>query len=301
VVLVDGVLVGIGTKNMLLAQVTDVHLGFDPDNPSEFNRKRLDQVIKDLAAMEPQPDLLLATGDLVDRGDLASYRRLANAFSQCPFPVWPIPGNHDQRDNFLTVFPHIPLVEGFIQYELQLDGLRLLLIDTLEDGRHGGAFCATRAAWLRARLTDKPDMPTAIIMHHPPVEVGIEWMNTHPEEQWVAEFAGAIAGFTNIVSIICGHVHRSISIAWRGTAVSVCASTAPQVALNLSAIDPDKPDDRPMIIADAPSYALHFWNGRELVSHFESSDEHVMLAKYDKSMQGLVRMLLAERPTEAKP
>ena len=28
---------------MLLAQVTDIHLGFDPDNPSEFNRKRLDQ------------------------------------------------------------------------------------------------------------------------------------------------------------------------------------------------------------------------------------------------------------------
>ena len=28
---------------MLMAQITDIHLGFDPDNPAEFNRKRLDQ------------------------------------------------------------------------------------------------------------------------------------------------------------------------------------------------------------------------------------------------------------------
>ena len=26
---------------MLVAQITDIHLGFDPDNPAEFNRKRL--------------------------------------------------------------------------------------------------------------------------------------------------------------------------------------------------------------------------------------------------------------------
>ncbi|MEY2926352.1 MAG: hypothetical protein RL367_829 [Pseudomonadota bacterium] len=281
---------------MLLAQVTDTHLGFDPDNPSEFNRKRLDQVIGELAAMRPRPDLLLATGDLVDRGDADSYRRLVNAFSQCPFPVWPIPGNHDERTNFTAAFPHVPVVDGFIQYELMLDGLRLLLIDTLEDGRHGGAFCDVRAAWLRARLSEQPLVPTVIVMHHPPVEVGIEWMNTHPDEPWVIRFAAAIAGFTNIAGILCGHVHRSISVGWRGTSVSVCASSAPQVALDLTMMDPDHPDDRPMIIADPPAYALHFWNGRELVSHFQTSDEHVMLAKFDTSMQGLVRMLLNERP-----
>ena len=72
---------------MLMAQVTDIHLGFDPDNPAEFNRKRLDQAIKMLCEMTPQPDLLLATGDLVDRGDQDSYRRLENALSVVPFPV----------------------------------------------------------------------------------------------------------------------------------------------------------------------------------------------------------------------
>jgi hypothetical protein len=51
-----------------------------------------------------------------------------------------------------------------------------------------------------------------------------------------------------------------------------------------------------MIIADPPAFALHKWNGRELVTHFDTADEHTMLAKFDARMQPLVRALMAERP-----
>ena len=281
---------------MLIAQVTDVHLGFEPNNPSEFNRKRLDQVINQLSSMTPRPDMLLATGDLVDRGDSYSYERLKEAFSACPFPVWPCPGNHDQRDNFMDCFPYVSTVDGYIQYEVETSALRLLVLDTLEDGRHGGAFCHVRADWLKARLSEKRDMPTAIVMHHPPVEVGIDWMNTHPEEPWVKRFAAAIEGASQIVGIICGHVHRPISVGWKGQTISICPSTAPQVGLDLRPMDADVPDDRSMIIADPPAFALHLWNGRELVTHFDNVDDHMMLAKFDGKMQGLVKSLLGERP-----
>ncbi len=280
---------------MLIAQITDIHLGFEPDNPSEFNRKRLDQVVRQLSTTEPRPDMLIATGDLVDRGDSASYRRLKSAMENLPFPVHYCMGNHDERGNFLEWFPDVPSNGGFVQYALESGDLRILVLDTLEDGRHGGAFCEARADWLRARLGEKPDQPTLIVMHHPPVEVGIEWMNTHPEEDWVTRFAGAIAGHQHIVGIICGHLHRPISVGWQGKTVTICPSTAPQVALDLAPIDPENPDGRPMIIADPPAFALHWWNGRELVSHFDNSDEHVVLARFDATMQGLVRMLVNER------
>ncbi len=283
---------------MLVAQITDIHLGFDPDNPSEFNRKRLDQVLRILTTMRPMPDLLLATGDLVDRGDSESYRRLKNALSICPFPVWPCVGNHDQRDSFAEHFPEIPVVDGFVQYEIDAGDVRFIVIDTLQEGRHGGAFCDTRARWLRDRLAEQPTRDTMIVMHHPPVDVGIEWMATHPDEPWVARFADAIAGHAQVKAIICGHLHRPISVAWRGTTISICPSTAPQVALDLAPIDPDRPDNRAMIIADPPAYALHKWNGRELVSHFDTADEHTMLARFDVKMQPLIRTLMAERPDE---
>jgi len=281
---------------MLIAQVTDIHLGFEPDNPAEFNRKRLDQVLRQLSAMKPRPDMLLATGDLVDRGDGESYRRLRNALDGCPFPVFYCLGNHDVRENFVQWFPETPTADGFVQYEHETPDLRILFLDTLEEGRHGGAFCETRADWLKARLAEKPDAKTLIIMHHPPVEVGVEWMNTHPDEPWVRRVAETIDGHDQIVGIICGHLHRSITAGWRGKTIAICASTAPQVALDLSRIDPEQPDGRPMIIADPPAFALHRWNGQELVSHFDNADEHVVLARFDAKMQDLVRSLLSERP-----
>jgi len=281
---------------MLIAQITDIHLGFEPDNPSEFNRKRLDQVLRYLIDGPNRPDLLLATGDLVDRGDEASYRRLANALSVCPFPVHFCMGNHDDRANFSAQFPNIPVDDGFVQYVVPLDGLRLVVVDTLDPGRHGGAFCEARVAWLKARLEEDRNTPTIIIMHHPPIEVGIEWMNTHPDEPWVTRFSDAIAGHPQVQALICGHLHRAIVAPWQGATVTICPSTAPQVALNLTPIDPDTPDNRPMIIADPPAFALHRWTKNGLVSHFDTADEHVTLAKYDETLQPLVRSLIAERP-----
>lgn len=282
---------------MLIAQITDIHIGFEPDNPAEYNRKRLDEVLDVLIDGPNRPDLLLATGDIADMGDAASYRRLATAFSRCPFPVWPSVGNHDLRDPFNTQFPGLLDANGFVQYAIELDALRLVTIDTLEEGRHGGAFCEARAAWLDAELAKAPDTPTYIIMHHPPVESGIDWMNTHPDEPWVTIFTEVVRRHPQVRGLICGHLHRSVTVSWEGRTVAICSSTAPQVSLDLRPIDPEKPDNRPMIIAEDPAYALHHWNGRELVSFYDHAGAHTMLAKYDERLQPLVRELKAERPS----
>jgi 3',5'-cyclic AMP phosphodiesterase CpdA len=281
---------------MLIAQITDIHIGFDPDNPAEYNRKRLDEVLDVLIEGPNRPDLLLATGDLTDRGDDDSYRRLVTAFSRCPFPVWPSVGNHDLRDSFHARFPGFDDGNGFVQYTVELPDLRLVTVDTLEEGRHGGAFCEQRAAWLDAELAKDSGKPTYIVMHHPPVESGIEWMNTDPDEPWVGAFTDVVQRHPQVRGLICGHLHRSVTVAWEGRTVAICSSTAPQVSLDLRPIDENHPDDRPMIVAEDPAYALHRWNGRELVSFYDHAGAHTMLAKYDERLQPLVRELKAERP-----
>ncbi|MBX9815150.1 MAG: phosphodiesterase [Sphingomonas sp.] len=281
---------------MLIAQITDVHLGFEPDDPAEYNAKRLNRVLRCLIEGPNRPDLLLVTGDLADRGDADSYRRLANALSPCPFPVHCCLGNHDDRANFRAHFPDAPFVDGFNQFVVALEGLRLIVLDTLEPGRHGGAFCALRADWLAARLAEDPLTPAIIVMHHPPIEVGIDWMNTHPEAPWVRRFAAAIEGQAQVRALICGHLHRPVAAPWRGTIIAACAATAPQVTLDLRPIDPEAPDHRPLVVADPPAYALHRWSGGALVTHFDTASEHVMLAKFDRKHQGLIATLMREAP-----
>lgn len=281
---------------MLIAQITDIHLGFDPNNPDEFNRLRLDATLDALRGLDPRPDLVLVTGDIANDGDDSqSYQRYREAIVDLPFPAYPLMGNHDSRDPFREQFPEVPDVGGFVQYAIDDHPLRILALDTLEAGRHGGGFCEIRAAWLSDRLDEAPDRPTLLALHHPPIATGIGWLTEDPDAEWIARLRAIVAGRSNIVAMVAGHVHRPIITGWAGTTLIVCPSTAPQVALDLSPIDPEEPDGRAMIIADPPGYALHLWDGSQLISHFDTAEDHETLARYTPKLQPLVRMLAREK------
>ncbi len=285
---------------MLIAQLTDLHLGFEPDNPSEFNRQRLDAALAWLARQSVQPDMLFLTGDLTDRGDVASYERLREAIAACGFPVHLCTGNHDDRAALRQVFPEVPEADGFIQYVVDTDAVRFIILDTLDDGHHGGAFCATRATWLRARLAEVPGQPVMIVLHHPPIDTGIGWMTAGEDEPWVQALHAAIGERAN-VTMICGHIHRAIATSWHGRMLMVSPSTAPQVALDLAAIDPDRPDERAMIVAEAPGVALHLWTGAAFVTHVATAVEYPVLARYTDSLQPLVQSLHDEHLGATSP
>jgi 3',5'-cyclic-AMP phosphodiesterase len=179
---------------ILVAQITDLHIGFDRDNPHELNVRRLDLVIDHLNSMRQKPSLLLVTGDLVELpDDVHAYRHMVSLVGRWRGPViWAI-GNHDGREAFRAVLPQVPTDEhGFIQYEMDHGDVRWIVLDTLYEGRHGGMICDRRAGWLEQRLGERKDVPTIIILHHPPVDTGIDWMSALSCESWVQSPATSI-------------------------------------------------------------------------------------------------------------
>lgn len=278
---------------MLIAQLTDLHVGYHGDASDEPNLVRLNAAIDWLKAQGRAPDLLLLTGDLTEHGDVASYERLRDAIAGLSFPVHLCVGNHDDRAALLRVFPETGSADGFIQYVVDRPEARIIVLDTLEPGHHGGAFCDIRADWLRARLAEASDKPVLIVLHHPPIDTGIAWLTTHPLEPWVAMLDAAIGDRADI-TMICGHIHRSITTRWRGRGLSIAPSTAPQVALNLSAIDAEKPDGRAMIVAEAPGVALHLWTGESFVTHHAAAAQAPVIASFDAGIQPFVRQVQAE-------
>ena len=284
---------------MLIAQITDIHIGFDPGNPDEHNMERLRAVLDRLNSAPNRPDLLLMSGDLTEFGDGESYARLAEAVRDCPFPVWPMTGNHDEREALLAAFPQTPSEGGFVHFVLDLGYLRLIVLDTLEPGRHGGAFCEARAQWLSAQLAVDPARPVVIAMHHPPFESGISWLDSDAREPWIARFAATIADHRQVRAIISGHLHRTIHTLWNGVSLTVCPSTAPAVALDLNPVDPERPDGRDLITDEAAAYALHRWDGERLISHFETVPPARVFARFDAKLQDVVRIIHNERPGAA--
>ena len=280
---------------MLIAQVTDVHIGFHRNAAEDLNLARLHAVLSALVDRPDRPDLLLLTGDLTEHGDDASFAALAQALSALPFPVWPIAGNHDRRAGLAHVFPQVPQDGGFLHYAIEADDLRILMLDSTEDGRHGGAFGAARRDWLRGELTAHRQRPTIIVLHHPPFVSGIDWMDPAPDEPWIARLDEAVAGQEQVRAILCGHLHRPAASLFAGIPVIACPSSAAALALQTGAIDPEVPDGRAMIVDEAPGFALHRWDGQRLVTHFGQARGPTVLARYDAGLQPVVTMMRDER------
>ena len=281
---------------MLIAQMTDIHIGFAPDErPEEYNRVRFRATLARLLDAPNKPDMLVLSGDITDNGDLDSFEKTAALLAECPFPVWPMVGNHDTREALVAAFPQVRLEGEFLHYAVEAEGMRILLLDTLESGRHGGAFCQARAIWLTAQLDAAPDTPTLIFMHHPPVVSGIEWMDPAPDEAWIQRFGSVVEGRRQILAIHCGHLHRPLATTFRGIPLHVTPSVAPLVAMDLRPIDKHVPDGRDLITTEPPTYAIHRWDGASLVTHYERVSDWRVLAHYTGSLQAMIQDMFAER------
>jgi 3',5'-cyclic AMP phosphodiesterase CpdA len=280
----------------LIAQMTDTHIGFaGAEGSAELNEERFRAVLARLVEGPNRPDMLILSGDITDRGDAASFERTAELLAGCPFPVWPMVGNHDSRDALFAAFPQVTGDDDFAHYVIEDKGLRIVLLDTFEDGRHSGAFCERRRAWLAARLDETPDTPTLIFMHHPPVASGIEWMDPGPNEPWVERFSDAVRGRSQVLAIHCGHLHRPMTARFAGIPLGVAPSVAPLLGLDLRPVDPDRPDGREIIVAEAPGYALHRWDGANLVTHYGRVADWEVMARYTPKLQPMIQGMMGER------
>lgn len=253
---------------MLIAQISDLHIGFEGQSNPCSNSARLADVLHALQSMKRQPDLILATGDLVETGAVWSYQALQKALKGLSIPIYFGLGNHDDRAPFQTVFPNISFDAGFLQYAIEDRPVRIIMVDSLKQGQHGGDFCGARATWLDKKLSEQPERPTLIALHHPPIVAGIDWIGARADDAWLEMFTPIIAKHKQIRHVISGHIHRPIVKQFAGTTLSVCPAIAPEVGLELADIDPNTPDGRALLRASKPGFSLHDWDGESFTTHF---------------------------------
>jgi len=251
---------------MLIAQITDFHIKARGKRAYRVvdTAQCLADAVAALKALEPAPDIVVATGDLTDFGRPEEYALLRELLAPLAQPAYLIPGNHDERDALRRAFcgdAYFP-GEGFLHYTVEDRAVRLVALDTVIPGEGGGRLCFDRLAWLDATLAAAPERPTVIIMHHPPFATGIAHMDAIGLEGADA-FGQIVAQHRQVERILCGHLHRSIQARIGGHATaSTAPSTAHQVALDLS------PRGTAAFMMEPPGYQLHLWRPEVgLVTH----------------------------------
>ena len=251
---------------MLLAQISDLHVrpeGQLYKGVVDSNRM-LQEAIAHLHGLDPRPDLVLVTGDLVDEGDPAEYAALRTLLARCELPYLLIPGNHDSREALHDAFSrhsYLPSRGAPMHYVIDAHPVRIVAFDTTVPGEHHGDVDDSSLAWLASTLDGGRDRPTAIIMHHPPFACGIPYLDKYMC-RGASRLAGIISRFSNVERVLCGHVHRPMQLRWAGTIVCACPSTATQIALRL------RPDAAPASYCEPPACLLHWWQpGTAMITH----------------------------------
>lgn len=228
---------------MIVAQLTDLHLVPRGQlcQGQVYTCANLERVIDRLKALVPAPDVVLITGDLVDRGSMEEYRLLRELLDRLPMPYYLVPGNHDHRARLLEVFTerdYLPPPDSTdVLYAINDYPVRLIGLDTALRGEPYGRLCDTRLAWLEHTLAEQPEKPTLIFMHHPPFATGIRWIDAAGLYGGRAMEA-IVARHPQVQRVLCGHAHRPIERLWGGTIASVAASSChAQLALTLTEQD----------------------------------------------------------------
>ncbi len=196
----------------------------------------IDQIMK----LDPLPDVVLATGDLVDQGRPEDYQQLRRCLEPLTMPVYLIPGNHDDRAALRAEFGgdgYLPAEGEFLRYTVDDYPLRLIGLDTPIPGVESGEICGAQRQWLEARLSEAPDKPTIVFMHHPPFGTGIPFMDRQGCAGREA-LEQVVHQHPQVERVLCGHQHRSVQVAWGGTIAVVAPSTAYQMAFTLNAMRP---------------------------------------------------------------
>ncbi|MBL6617135.1 MAG: phosphodiesterase [Reyranella sp.] len=249
---------------MLVAQISDPHVrptGQRYKDAVDSNRMFSD-AIDHLNHLDPRPDLVLITGDLVDEGQQSEYDSLRALLAALEPPCLLMPGNHDDRETLARCFPdhaYLPR-QGPKHFAMDWPPLCIVAFDTTVPGDHHGAIDEAGLAWLDGALQAARGAPTLVLMHHPPIVTGIPYIDKYmcrePER-----IEAVIGRFSNVERVLCGHVHRPIVQRWAGTLLACCPSTATQIALNL------RPDAPPASFREPPACLLHRWHDGTLVTH----------------------------------
>lgn len=283
--------------DIVIAQLTDLHIGPASDPICAQNADRLDICLNRISQMRRQPDLILLTGDLTEHGDDESFRYVLNRVKQIKIPVRVALGNHDVKLKSAASIRHeYFLSQDWTSDEDSQNSLRVILADTCETGVHGGVFSEERAFDLAMILSAKTDTPTLLAIHHPPCPIGIDWMDPLMAEPWANRLKEVIQGAPQIIGIICGHVHVSAHTEFAGVRLGVAPAVAPQSHVELATIDANTPDGRPLIVNSQPAFALHHFVDGAWTSLTVYADDAAPLVCYEGEHAGIVK-LTQERDT----
>ncbi len=189
---------------------------------------RLERTLGVIESSGIRPHGIVITGDLADLGEPGAYaelRALVEPFAaHLETRVFWVMGNHDDRSAFRAGLHDDESADMRpVDRVDEIDGLRIVTLDTSVPGAHHGELDDAQLQWLAEVLAVPAPLGTILAMHHPPVPSVLP-LASSVELRDQRRLAPILAG-SDVRGIIAGHLHYSTFASFAGIPVSVASST----------------------------------------------------------------------------
>jgi 3',5'-cyclic AMP phosphodiesterase CpdA len=200
------------TTIMIIAQISDTHITLDAPDADQRIRD-FEATIADINGLDPAPDVIVHTGDIVHNGRADEYARALTILAAARAPVYVLPGNKDDRTSLRAAFSpygYLTPKSEFIDYAIENYPVRLIAVDTLNLNSNKGDFCPERVKRLIDLMDGDSTKPIAVFAHHPPFEVMVGPDRLHFETpQMLERLRQALQHSGRVIAVFSGHVHRA--------------------------------------------------------------------------------------------
>ena len=235
---------------MIIAQISDSHLTLDaPDSDRRLRDFTL--TITDINTLDPAPDVIVHTGDIVHNGHQDEYAQAVATLSKACSPVYVLAGNKDNRGNLHAAFSangYLSPDSEFIDYAIDVFPVKLIALDTLSSESNKGDFSPEQAGRLIDLIDAGPEKPIAVFTHHPPFEVTVGPDRFHFETpETMSRLQNALQHSGRVIAVFSGHVHRAAE----GHIGRIPATVVPCIATTL------RRGDYPPQMRIRPVYQIH--------------------------------------------
>ncbi|MBF4769828.1 phosphodiesterase [Nocardioides agariphilus] len=279
-----------------IAHISDTHLlaGGNLQYGAVDTVHHLGLALERLGRIRPVPQALVFTGDLADRGEPEAYRMLREMVD--PFAdrigaqvVWCM-GNHDDRAAYARGLFDTEESPEVLDQVYDIDGLRIVSLDTSLPGYHHGEISDEQYVWLADVLAEPARHGTFLAMHHPPIPIPMLPVAAIIELADQERLADALAG-TDVRMVLGGHFHYSSYSTFAGIPVSVASATC--------YISDIAPDQRFISAVDAEQSVnvIHLYGDRVVTSIVPTHDG-VEINGYGMDVAPLIEAMSPEERRE---
>ena len=193
-----------------IVQLTDLHLFQDADGVLAGVRTwdSFQAVLEKVERQCADYDYMVLTGDIAHDENPRTYALLREALRDWLPRLRLIPGNHDDRQHLRAAFPALfDATHDTLGFCLAAGGWRIIGLDSQVPGAVYGRVSASQIERLQQILAREPGTPTLVFIHHPPVAIGVEWLDDMGLE--TSDGLVELIEVQPAIKLVCaGHVHQ---------------------------------------------------------------------------------------------